>query len=68
MVAKFLLDLVGIPGPIYGSQPFANLNDVTLANQDINSILTDNVNMAIQVNVAMQMTQPGGQLWNQILG
>ena len=28
-------------------------------------ILTDNANRAIQCNVPMQVSQPGGQLWNQ---
>ena len=40
---------------------------VTLADEDINSILTDNANRAIQGNVAMRVTQPGGQLWNQAM-
>jgi len=40
--------------------PFANSTD-----EDTNSILTDKVNRTIQGNVAMQVTQPGGQLWNQ---
>ena len=35
---------------------------MTLADEDTNSILTDNANRAIQCNVAMQVTQPGGQL------
>ena len=48
-------------------RPFADLTDVTLADEDINSILTDNANRAIQGNVAMQVTQPGGQLWNQTM-
>ena len=56
-------------GPIYGSEsfkpPFANLTDVTLADEGTNSILTDNANRAIQGNVAMHVTLPGGQLWNQ---
>ena len=39
---------------------FADLTDVTLANEDINSILTDNANRVIQGNVAMEVTQPGG--------
>ena len=39
--------------------PFADLTDVTLAIEDINSILTDNANRAIQGNVAIQVTQPG---------
>ena len=38
---------------------------VTLADQATNSIQTDDANMAIQGNVAMQVTQYGGQLWNQ---
>ena len=44
---------------------FWNLTDVTLADEDTNSILTDNANRAIQGNVAMHVTLPGGQLWNQ---
>ena len=42
----------------------ADLTDVTLADEDTNSILTDNANRAIQGNVAMQVMLPGGQLWN----
>ena len=44
-----------------------HLTDVTLADEDTNSILTDNANRAIQGNVAMQVTQvvPSvGQIWN----
>ena len=44
--------------------PFADLTDVTLADEDTNSKLTDNANRAFQGNVAMRVTQPGGQLWN----
>ena len=44
--------------------PCADLTDVTLADGDTNSILTDNANRAFRGNVAMQVTQPGGQLWN----
>ena len=62
-------------GPIYVSQSLsvclsvckrrcANLTDVTLADQATNLIQADNANMAIQGNVAMQVTQPSGQLWN----
>ena len=65
-------------GPIYGSAslsltdwltetPFANLTDVTLADEDTNSILTDNANRTIQGNVAMQLMQvapSGGQICN----
>ena len=46
---------------------FADLTDVTLADEDTNSILTDNANRAFQGNVAMRVTQPGGQLWNQAM-
>ena len=59
-------------GPIFGSgcpsvrpTPFADLTDVTLADKDINSILTDNANRAIQGNVAMQVTQPGWKMCNK---
>ena len=38
---------------------------MTLADEDTNSILTDNANMAFQGKVAMRVTQPSGQLWNQ---
>ena len=44
-----------------------NLTDVTLADEDANSILTDNANRAIQGNMAMQVTQvapSGGQILN----
>ena len=50
----------GVPGLIYGSsclslshRPFANLTDVTLADEDTNSILTDHANRALQGNVGM---------------
>ena len=36
---------------------------MTLADEDTNSILTNNANRAIQGNVAMQVTRSGGQLW-----
>ena len=44
--------------------PCANLTDVTLADEDTNSILTENAKRAIQGNVAMQVTQPGGKICN----
>ena len=44
---------------------FADLTDVTLADEDIKSILTEQANRAIQGNVAMQTAQSGGKLWNQ---
>ena len=37
---------------------------VTLADEDTDSILTDNTNRAIQSNVAMQVTKPGDQVSN----
>ena len=40
---------------------FVDLTDVTLADEDTNSILTDNVNRAIQGNEAMQVMQTGDQ-------
>jgi len=61
-------------GPIYGSGSLklthslsylcADLTDVTLADEDTNSILTDNANKAIQGNVAMQVTQPSWKIYN----
>ena len=39
-------------------RPFADLTDVTLADGDTKSILTDNANRAIQGNVAMRVTHP----------
>ena len=39
--------------------PCVDLIDVTLADEDTNSILTDNANRAIQGNVAMQIIQSG---------
>ena len=44
------------------NRPFADLTDVTLADEDTNQILTDNANRAIQGNVAMQVTQPGRKI------
>ena len=43
---------------------FADLTDVTLADEDSNSIPTDDVNRAILGNVAMQVAPPDGQNWN----
>ena len=44
--------------------PFADLTDVTLADEDNNSIPTDDVNRTIIGNVAMQVAPPGGQTCN----
>ena len=40
----------------FSTTPLWNLTDVTLADEDTNSILTDNANRAIQGNVAIQVT------------
>ena len=42
----------------------ADLTDVTLADEDSNSIPTDDVNRAFLGNMAMQEAPPGGQNWN----
>ena len=42
----------------------ADLTHVTLADEDNNSIPTDDVNRAIIGNVAMQVVTPGGQTCN----
>ena len=39
----------------------ADLTDVTLADEDINSIQTDNANRAFRRNVAMQVTKVATQ-------
>ena len=59
---RFLLD-PGVPGvrPSVTPTPFADLTDVTLADEDSNTITTDDVNSAILGNVAMQVAPPGGQ-------
>ena len=41
---------------------FADLTDVTLADEDTNSIPTDNANMAILRQCGNAVMQPGGQL------
>ena len=46
------------------TRPFRDLTDVTLADEDTNSIQTDDANKAIQGNVAMQVAPPGGQICN----
>ena len=42
----------------------ADLTDVTLADEDTKSILTDNANRTIQGNVAMQVAPSGDKIWN----
>ena len=44
--------------------PCVDLTDVTLADEETNSILTDNANRAIQGNVAMQVVLTVGQICN----
>ena len=51
--------------PSLTKRPFVDLTDVTLADEDTKSILTDNANRAVPGNVAMHVAQPGGQHWNQ---
>ena len=43
---------------------YADLTDVTLADEDSNSIPTDDVNRAFLGNVPMQVAPSGGQQWN----
>ena len=49
---------------VSNSATCADLTDVTLADEDTNSILTDNATRAFQRNVAMQVTQAGGKICN----
>ena len=60
----------GVPGvrsmgpdvsPSVTERLFADLTDVTLADEDNNSIPTDDVNRTILGNVAMQVAPPDGQ-------
>ena len=48
-------------GPDVSTRGFADLTDVTLADEDSNSIPTDDVDRAILGNVTMQVALPGGQ-------
>ena len=62
---QFLSD-PGVPGvrsmgPDVRPSVTADLTDVTLADEDSNSIPTDDVNKAILGNVAIQVVPPGGQ-------
>ena len=49
--------------PSVTERPFVDLTDVTLADEDTNSIPTDNANRAFQGKVSIQVTQSDGQLW-----
>ena len=69
LVSTPFLSDPGVPGvrsmgPDVRHTWFADLTDVTLADEDINSIPADDVNRAILGNVAMQVVPPGGQNWN----
>ena len=50
--------------PSLSETPCVDLTDMTLADEDTNSIQTDDANKAIQGNVAMQVAPPGGQICN----
>ena len=53
-------------GPDVSTRGFADLTDVTVADEDTNSILTDNANRAIQGNLRrMQVAHSGGRICNQ---
>jgi len=59
----FLLD-PGIPGvrsmgPDVSPTPCSDLTDVTLADEDINSMQIDDVNMAIRGELAMKVVPSG---------
>ena len=41
-----------------------DLTDVTLADEDTNSILTDDAKRAIPGNMEIQVAPPGGQVFN----
>ena len=47
--------------PSLTTRDFTDLTDVTLADEDSNSIPTDDVNRAISGNVTMQVAPPGGK-------
>ena len=50
--------------PSLTTRLFEDLHDVTLADEDSNSIPTDDVNKTILANVAMQVAPLGGQTCN----
>ena len=72
MLLTYFLSDPGIPGPIYGSglsnyvrpRRFADLTDVTLVDEDTNSIPSNNTNRTIQDHVAMPVTNPSDQFEN----
>ena len=66
--APFLSD-PSIPGVLSVGLDVSNTIqdlDVTLADEDNNSIPTDDVEKTIIVTVAMQVAPPGGQNWNYL--
>ena len=57
-------------GPLVRPRPCVDLTDVTLADEDTNSILTDNAKRAIQGNEAMQVMKTNASdaiLWPNLL-
>ena len=67
---KLFLSDPGIPGvrslgPDVSTTPCVDLTDVTLADEDTNSIFADNAKGAIQGNMAMQVmyTYASGAIW-----
>ena len=76
LILLFLSD-PGVPGPIFVSGCLSvclsvrhrgcwDLTDVTLADEDTNSILTDNANRAIQGNVRKSYLVRKGILWEKV--
>ena len=69
-MSKLFLSDPGVPGvrsmgPDSETERLcADLTDVTLADEDSNSIPTDDVNRAFLGNVAMQVAPSDGQHWN----
>ena len=68
--SHFFLSDPGVPGvrsmgpdvsKSVHTRPFADLTDVTLADEDSNSIPTDDANKAVLGNVAMQVAPSSGQ-------
>ena len=50
--------------PSLTPRPFADLTDLTLADEDTKSMLTDNANRAIQANVVAKFaTYASGAIW-----
>ena len=70
----YILSDPGLPGvrsmgpdvhPSVSPRPFADLTDVTLVDEDYNSISTGDANREILGKLAMQVALPGGQNCNE---